>query len=91
MKNIAKLKNNTTNEKYWKQYTEIHRFDCFFRTDSFVTDLTSYWKRNMIPFFYRQIVAVQANFAWLARKVGLETGHRRPSHRYARVKEYFYA
>ena len=51
MKNITKLK-NTTNEKYWKQCTEIH-----FRP--FTTTISSELTR-MIPFFYRQIV--QANF-----------------------------
>ena len=30
--------------------------------------------------FYRQIIAVQANFVRLTHKVGLLTSHRRPNH-----------
>ena len=65
--------------------------DCFFRTDSYVrSSPISLLIGNVIWsqfFFYRQIVAVQANFARLVHKVGLQTGHRGPSHRFARVKE----
>ena len=95
LKNTKKWKilqklENTTNEKYWKQCTEIH-FRPFAMTASSELTRTCVrhrfdWKHNMIPFFYRQIVTVQANFVWLTHKVGFQTGHRRPS-RYARVKK----
>ena len=87
MKNITKLK-NTTHEKHWKQCSEIH-FWPFATTAS--SELTRTCVRHRFDFlletqydsiFYRQIVAVQANFARLMHKVGLQTGHRRPSHRY---------
>ena len=63
VKNITKLK-YTTNEKYWKQWNAFPtiRYDCFFRTDSYVRFdflLETYY--DPIFFFYRQIVTVQAN------------------------------
>ena len=92
MKNITKLM-NTANEKYWKQWTEIH-FRPFAMTAP--SELTRTWCvsspiwfliGNVIwfHFFYRQIVTVQANFVRLTDKIGLETDHRKLSHRYARV------
>ena len=48
------------------------RFDCFFRTDTYVRSSPTYY-----VFFI-------ANSVQLTR-VELQTSHRRPSHRYARV------
>ena len=81
LRNRKNEKYYKTKEYYWKQCTEMHSRS-FAMTAS--SELTSYWKRSVIPFFYRQIVAIQANIVWLIHK-GFETGHRRPRHRYARV------